>query len=161
MRHMATYPKSHPKSAERSEGDWITIATLSWLQEALLLRARLEGAGITANIPEQFVASIHPAASATRVRVQVRESQMEEARALLQDPGVIEVPGEGPGEGSGEEGVDTASGPVCPRCKSSRVGKKLATGKNVFRFILGLLGGVPMSAAEKKVCHDCGHEWGA
>lgn len=154
---------SHSETHSGSAGDWVTIATVSWLQEALLLRARLEGAGIAANIPEQFVASIHPAASATCVRVQVRESQLEEARALLLDPG---VPGDSGvtselGAAAATAAIgDAQSGPICPRCKSPRVGRKLATGKNLLRFVLGLVGGVPMSAAEKKVCRACGHEWG-
>ena len=66
-----------------SDDSWVILATFAWLQEALLLRNRLEGSGIAALIPEEHIASIDPMATGMRVTVLVKAAEAERAREVL------------------------------------------------------------------------------
>jgi hypothetical protein len=57
--------------------------------EALALRGRLESEGIETLVPDEHLGTIYPGATGLKIRVQVRPSQLDDARSLLQ---LFEVP---------------------------------------------------------------------
>lgn len=69
--------------------NWVTLAKLQDQQEYLLARARLESAGIECFSPNENMARI--SGSVMRMWdgfvLQVRPEDLEDARALLNDPG--------------------------------------------------------------------------
>jgi hypothetical protein len=66
----------------------VTIAVFYSIDEANLLKARLECSGIQAFIPDAFMAQTEgPALFTGGIRVQVPEDMADEARRVLADPG--------------------------------------------------------------------------
>jgi hypothetical protein len=67
----------------------VTVARCNNLDEAQLLKTRLAGSGITAFIPDEFMAQNEwPALSAVGgIRVQVPPDQAEAARRVIADQG--------------------------------------------------------------------------
>jgi len=66
----------------------VTIAVCNSLDEAQLLKARLEGSGVRAFIPDEFMAQNElPVLFTGGVRVQVSPEVEEEARRVMADPG--------------------------------------------------------------------------
>ena len=66
----------------------VTIAVFNTLDEAQLLKARLEGSNVKAFIPDEFMAQTElPILFTGGVRVQVSPEQAEEARRVVADPG--------------------------------------------------------------------------
>jgi hypothetical protein len=65
--------------------DWVTVETTVWGHQADLLRSVLEGSGIEVFIPDEHMASLrsHVLLGGGGVRVQVRASDVERARAVL------------------------------------------------------------------------------
>ena len=74
-----------------SPSNWVTVARLQDQQEYLLARARLESAGIECFSPNEHTARI--AGPMMRIwgghefQLQVHPEDLEDARALLNDPG--------------------------------------------------------------------------
>ncbi|HWR15772.1 MAG TPA: DUF2007 domain-containing protein [Terriglobales bacterium] len=72
-------------------GNWVTVAHLQNQQEYLLARARLEASGIECFSPNEHMARI--AGPMMRIwgghefQLQVRPEDVEDAKALLADPG--------------------------------------------------------------------------
>lgn len=80
-----------------SEPERVTLATFSWMQDALVLKSALENEGIRAYIPEEHQASINPFMTGMVVRVQVDSEDLEDARKVLavgaeQEPAQTEEP---------------------------------------------------------------------
>jgi hypothetical protein len=66
----------------------VTIAVCNSLDEAQLLKARLEGSGVQAFIPDEFMAQNElPVLFTGGVRVQVSPEVEGEARRIMADPG--------------------------------------------------------------------------
>ena len=66
-----------------TESTWAVVATVGWLQEALVIRSLLESAGLDVQIPEEHMAAIHPLTTALHVRVMVRAPDLATAQQLL------------------------------------------------------------------------------
>jgi hypothetical protein len=122
--------------------DWKTVATFSWLQEAQLLKMRLEAAGFEAHIPGEHVAQLNPLVTMMQVPVQVRASELERAREFLD----ISVP---------EDSEAVPQAEVCPACGSKNLIRKSAHARNWVVALVGLLFGAPMRAKQRTVCGDC------
>jgi hypothetical protein len=62
-----------------------TVRTCNYLHEAELIKSMLEGEGISAEIPDAFMAGVQPALGAGigGIRVQVRSSDLERAEQAL------------------------------------------------------------------------------
>jgi Putative prokaryotic signal transducing protein len=122
--------------------DWVTVAQCSWLPEAMVLKSMLENSGIEAFIPEQFISTINPGVTGVQVRVQVRESFVEEAKRLIEDsrdPALAE------------------HAKKCPDCGSTEVKISPIGVRGWLSFIACALVMVPMSAGRsRKVCGGCG-----
>jgi hypothetical protein len=71
-----------------------TVATFSWLDEAYLTKARLEGNGVRAYIPDELTVSTRPLLGNALggVRVQVEDEEYERARQILQLPPIAPLP---------------------------------------------------------------------
>jgi hypothetical protein len=66
----------------------VTIAVCNSLDEAQLLKARLECSGVRAFIPDEFMAQTElPVLFTGGVRVQVSSEEVDEARRVVADPG--------------------------------------------------------------------------
>jgi hypothetical protein len=63
---------------------WMTLSTFASREEMDVVRAMLESAGIQCFCPEQYMSSYY--GIGMQARLQVRESQFEEARAMLESP---------------------------------------------------------------------------
>ena len=120
-----------------SNQDWATVATYNWISEAEVVKGALESAGIDAFIPEEHTSTINPIITGVQVRVQVRESTLEEARALLNAK--ISQPKE-----------------ICPKCGTDRV-KLVPIGfKGWVQFMFCSLLMIPMRRNSQKICANCG-----
>jgi hypothetical protein len=124
--------------------EWVTIATFSWLQEALLTKSLLEANGIETFIPEQNVAGVNPFATAMTIRVQVRSDQAELARSLMATPA------------EPEPETETAA-PTCPTCGSDDIRDRPRTGRNWIDFLVGVFFTVPFRRRKTRYCGKCGH----
>ena len=85
-------------SAEEMQKQFVTVTTCRTLPEADMIVSDLEGAGITAFVPDQFaIQNFSFANTLGYVRVQVAPSDFEAARELLADRGVDEATNSEPG----------------------------------------------------------------
>jgi hypothetical protein len=130
----------------------VLLTTFPYLSDALVLRTRLEYEGIPVLIPEEYSASIAPHLTAMTVRVLVDAEDLKDARRLLT--------GVDPDETSPEtEKVENppGSGFRCDRCGGEKTRVASSLGQNIFRFIAGILGSVPMRPVRaRRVCAQCG-----
>jgi Putative prokaryotic signal transducing protein len=71
-----------------------TVATFSWLDEAYVARATLEGNGMRAYIPDELTVSTRPLLGNAigGVRVQVEDEEYERARQILRLPPIAPPP---------------------------------------------------------------------
>ena len=120
------------------QSNWVPAVTVSWYQDALLIKMRLESCGIDAVIPENYTSTIDPAVTGMQVHVLVQEDQLEEARKVLDAPPLPEEPEK------------------CPNCGSTSYRMEGAKGRNFFRSLIGLIFFTPMRRKEVKVCTQCG-----
>ena len=68
----------------------VTIAVFYSIDEANLLKARLECSGVRAFIPDEFMAQSElPVLFTGGIRVQVEDEAVAEARRILADPGSL------------------------------------------------------------------------
>lgn len=123
-----------------SDEAWVTIAEMSWLAEAQVLKSFLQSQGLEAFIPEEFISTINPMVTAVRVRVQVRESSVEEAKKLLQ------------------EFSPEAAKPKCSHCGSEDLRFKPIGIKGWLMLLACLLIVVPMKGPGRKYCKTCGRD---
>jgi hypothetical protein len=124
----------------REEKDWVTLREFSWLPEALVLRSRLEDAGIPSLIPEENTVRINSGMTGMQVRVLVPGDREAEARALLAD--CESAP---------------AESETCPQCGSRAIERRSVKVRNGLRALLGLLFLIPMRPRSgPRSCRDCG-----
>jgi hypothetical protein len=128
--------------------DWVTIADFNWLAEAQILKTALESSGIEVFIPEEHISTINPGVTGVQVRVQVRESQAEDARAFVDDTQKDVSSSSKKAGGQSEK---------CSVCGNSGVRVSPVGIKGYFLFILCALIMVPMKSHQKKVCAHCGN----
>lgn len=130
----------------------VTLATFSFISEALVLRSRLEHEGIPCFIPEEHTASIIPYSTAMKIRILVDRKDLEQASLILKDT-QADV---------GGEGGMTITPSKCPNCGSEKTRHSASSFSNFFRAIFGLFMMVPMrrKAAEEQ-CFACGWKWRA
>jgi len=74
------------------------VATFSWLDEAYIARATLEGHGVQAYIPDELTVSTRPLIGNALggVRVQVEDEEYERALQILQLPPIPPPPAPAP-----------------------------------------------------------------
>jgi hypothetical protein len=79
--------------------EWVEVRNCTYLHEAEFFRSLLEGAGIQAEIPNEYMLGMNPAGSnfLGGGRVLVRPQDADRARELLDSGG--DVPPEAPDEG--------------------------------------------------------------
>jgi hypothetical protein len=67
------------------EHEWVEIRRCIWLEEALVIRSFLGGAGIEAFIPDEYMLGVQPfyGLALGGVRVLVRASDLSQAAELL------------------------------------------------------------------------------
>lgn len=77
--------------------DWVLARNCGWLHEADVIVAVLHAHGIDAFIPDAVMASMRPEfiSFTSGVRVLVRSSQLELARAVLAAEEAVALPGRG------------------------------------------------------------------
>ena len=123
-----------------SDEAWVTIAEMSWLSEAQVLKTFLQSQGLDAFIPEEFISTINPMVTGICVRVQVRESSVEDAKKLL------------------AEFKPESAKEKCPNCGSEDLHFKPVGLKGWIMFVICLLILVPMKGPGRKVCKSCGKD---
>ena len=123
----------------------ITIASFSKPEEAHLLRMRLEAGGINARIlGENIVQTNWLWSNAVGgVQVQIREEDIEEARAILSDAGE-ETPG--------------VMGVICQQCGSDQT-EPDDTRKRISLLTLVLLSLPFLWPKNRYRCLSCGRRW--
>jgi hypothetical protein len=72
--------------SDENVDEWVTVRTCVWGHEADLVRSALEGSGMEVFIPDERMATLRPhlLLGTGGVRVQVRASNVDRARALLE-----------------------------------------------------------------------------
>lgn len=124
----------------------VTIATFVNLSEAELTKTHLEGSGIAAFIPDEFVARNNWfwITALGGVRLQVADSDVERAQEILTSRRAI------------PEGILEIV--TCPECSSTEVKQD----DFLQRLALGLffLFKIPIPFSKRTyVCQKCGHRW--
>ena len=125
-------------------GTMVTLTTVNWMHEADLLCAQLASHGIDAIVPDQNTAAVLPlhGAAIGGIRVQIHESELESARQVLRDMGIV------------KEGRK----PRCPTCDSEDVKRRRESW--LFFAMVVLLLGIPLLwLREKCTCRQCGRSW--
>ncbi|MCX6853679.1 MAG: DUF2007 domain-containing protein [Verrucomicrobia bacterium] len=123
----------------------LTIAKFSKVEEAHMLRLRLEAGGVRAFIPDENVVQMHWLYSNAigGVRVQIAEDDFDRAKEILEDPGI--------------EPENTVM-PACPQCQSTNTAPDELPRRLSFLSLL-LLGFPFMYSKTKWKCGQCGHVW--
>ncbi len=123
---------------------WVTIANFGRVNDALLAKACLESAGITARVADEFVLGSHMLSPVLGgARVLVKPEDEADAREFLRQPILekFEIPGLG-----------TYEQPRCPQCSSLDV----AFGEN----LPGAEAAFPFPAKYRAWhCNNCSVEW--
>ena len=124
----------------------VTIGLYSSLFEAHLARAELETFEIDASLSDEYTIGVNWQWRNLLggVRLQVPESQAEEANGVLQAERV-------------EHDIPEAIDPLCGKCGSDDTHYILARRGAILTW---LVLGVPIiPVASKQVCANCGHRW--
>jgi len=116
--------------------------------EAQVLKTALESSGIEAFIPEEHIGTINPGVSGVHVRVQVRESQVDDAKALVLDT-------QNSSRSTEKLENETAK---CKVCGNTGVRTSPVGVKGYFLFVLCALIMIPMKSHQSKVCAHCGNK---
>lgn len=123
----------------------VTVTTCADLTEALVLRSRLEAAGVPAFLPEMHhLSTAWHLTMAVGVRLQVPEAYRVEAETLLS-------------EWRQAPPAEEAAQDCCPRCRSTDIHQR----KSWLAGLLALLAVmVPLPVKTGKLfCRACGQEW--
>lgn len=132
--------KKEERAAEKPV--WRTIATYSFLAEAMGLRTRLESEGIRTFIPEEFTSSINPLATALQIRLQVGSEDFERSLTIL----------------GSDSNSEQSTCPDCGGDLKEQAGTQRA--QNWLRAALGLLFALPMRAKNRAwQCEKCGKKF--
>jgi len=122
----------------------ITIARFSKVEEAHLLRMRLEAGGIPAFVQDEHVVQVIWIYSDAigGIRVQVAEEDAARARELMEEEGAQ---------------PDDAVAVRCPFCNSSKIGANELP--RCLAFLFSLLIYLPLFARRQYRCRSCGKRW--
>jgi predicted nucleic-acid-binding Zn-ribbon protein len=120
----------------------ITIATVSYLQEADAMRVRLETDGIAVFLPDEFTFASF-GTGLIGVRIQVDEADAARAREILALPDAPAT-------------IITSS---CPKCGSGDVARKRFSMSAVIQCLLA--GFLSSNRPASYTCHACGYTWKA
>ena len=133
----------------------VTVATFQNPIHAQLAKVHLDLADIECFLVDEEVISMNWFYSTALggVKVQVRESDYEEAVEALRSSETPEPPTE-----EAAESDDTVPDVACPKCSSSSVSRERFSRKAA--FISMLIARFPLPWPRRRlVCLDCGHEW--
>jgi len=136
----------------RSSPSLVTLQHFRDIPEALLAKGKLESAGIDCILADGNLVRMDWLLSNAigGIRLQVRQKDMEFARALLDEP----IPPEFQDEYLGE----TFLQPRCPRCYSLDIGFEKLNRFWTYGLWLLLSVPIPIRKANWK-CYTCGVEW--
>jgi len=130
--------------------DLITVATYGSTIQAEIGRSKLVAHGIRAFVADEHTSTLNPpylAAAAGGVRLQVRRSEFEAAKAILDEPE----------EDEEDEIDDSEDGPACPACGKRYV--YYAWPPEILFFSI-LLFGLPLLFLRKPWhCRRCDHRF--
>jgi hypothetical protein len=130
-----------------SSGDLVTVASFRDLSEALVLKGRLNSAGLTCFLLDDNIVRLNWYWSSLMkgVKLQVPLSEAEMARSLILNEGEPE-----PGE---------TQIPVCPRCSSRQVA--VVDPMRGIRLAALWVIGIPLPRIEEPYwkCAECGSAW--
>jgi len=130
--------------------EFVTVGSYSTSYEANLVKSGLDAFGIDAILIDEHTINANWAWSNLLggVKVQVSESEIEEALQLIQ----AEPTDEQDEKDAGEE-----TGVICPTCSSAHTHYFL---DNRGSFLTWLVLGFPvLPAVSKRACTNCGHKW--
>ncbi len=135
----------------------VTVAAFSQAPEAYVAKGLLETEGIWAFVADEYTITANWLYSLALkgVKLQVRESDVAEARRILNlNEGVLEA--QGIPSRNGEEEV--AEEERCPLCGSVNVQYRRFATRWV--FVSWFLLGFPLPFLKRRwVCNHCSHEW--
>jgi len=136
----------------RSSPSLVTLQHFRDIPEALLAKGKLESAGIDCILADGNLVRMDWLLSNAigGIRLQVRQQDLEFARALLDEP----IPPEFQDEDLGE----TFLQPRCPRCYSLDIGFEKLNRFWTYGLWLLLSVPIPIRKANWK-CYTCGVEW--
>lgn len=123
----------------------VTIATFSKPEEAHMLRLRLEAGGVPAYIQDENMVQTDWLLSNAigGVRVQVGDDDVEEAKAILQDPGCER---------------ESTGMPPCPKCRSTNTAPDTLPRR--LSFLSLLVAGFPFLFSRTRWrCAECSSVW--
>jgi hypothetical protein len=143
--------------------NWITVLTMTLPQDTYIVQGYLASEGIESQLKDELTAQVYNFYSNAigGVKIQVKESDYEKARLLLQKGGYLKTDDDKTDTEDSIEVVtydETTNKKMCPFCQSANIGKKKEPNSlSVFvYFILGVL--FPIFRKAYK-CFDCGKEW--
>jgi len=143
--------------------NWITVLTMTLPQDTYMVQGYLGSEGIESQLKDELTAQVYNFYSNAigGVKIQVKESDYEKARLLLQKGGYLKTDDDKADTEDSIEVVtsdETTNTKICPFCQSTNIGKKKEPNLlSVFvYFILGVL--FPIFRKTYK-CFDCGKEW--
>jgi len=131
-------------------GGLVTIAQYRDLPEAGLAKSRLEGAGITCFLDNEYTVGANWLYSNAvgGVKLRVRDEDAKEAKAIIE---------ENPDAITSEESEVMLSDSACPVCGATEIDTKNYTRKFA---ALTLLISLPLLLFWKRYsCKSCGHRW--
>lgn len=140
---------------------WSVVHTVTFLQDAYMIKAYLESAGIETLIPDELTAQVNNfyTTAIGGVRLMVHTEDLEAGIALLKEGGYINTEHSVTDDEilivKSDDTTDTA---CCPFCGSTNIGKRNTPGwmMIVLYFLLSAL--FPIFRSANK-CFDCGKVW--
>ncbi|BEI55209.1 MULTISPECIES: putative signal transducing protein [Butyricimonas] len=140
---------------------WSVVHTVTFLQDAYMIKSYLESAGIETLIPDEFTAQVNNfyTTAIGGVRLMVRTEDLESGVALLKEGGYINPENSVTDEEILIVGADSSTDMTCcPFCGSANIGKRNTPGMAmvILYFLLSAL--FPIFRSANK-CFDCGKIW--
>jgi ribosomal protein S27AE len=123
----------------------LTVATFSKPEDAHMLRLRLEAGGVPAYIQDENMVQTDWLYSNAigGVRVQIAEDDVDRAKEILRDPGVL---------------AEHAVMPACPKCGSTETAPDELPRR--VSFLSMILTGFPFLVSKTRwKCGKCHHPW--
>jgi DNA-directed RNA polymerase subunit RPC12/RpoP len=151
---------------------FVTVLTFTFVHEVAIIRGRLEAEGITCFVKDEFTAQVQPFYSNAigGVKLQVRESDLNQAIEILKETGYIKDEEIQPppelfrlNKHVDNQRISIKDGKItCPVCGSEEVAKSKKAGWLFFltSFVSLLLFMVPTPIFQKTYyCFDCKQEF--
>jgi len=131
------------------EDKLVTVLTATNSGDAYNAKALLESNGIETFLRDENMGSMFDSAAAFgHIKIDVRQTSLEEARDILIEKNYIKIQ-------SPDENLDVDP---CPKCSSRKI--KTAKSSFIFSLVSLLLFFIPKILQKKSYqCKDCGHSW--